>query len=206
MNIFFHYSLSRYANTYLVAPGDHGDAILIDPGYIDLDLIERIENNHFTIAHVLLTHRHTSHTEGLGTLLKIYHPHIYAGTATAYDFQVEEIQDRSHLDLSGVTVEALQIPGHTIDSFVYRMGNALFTGDVLLAGRIGSTQGVVERALLLKGITKRLFTLDERLIIFPGHGTLTTIKIEKMFNHEIIDALADKHFNRFDQWPSSQRS
>jgi glyoxylase-like metal-dependent hydrolase (beta-lactamase superfamily II) len=48
----------------------------------------------------------------------------------------------------------------------------------------------LEKALLLKGIKKRLLTLDERTVVFPGHGTITTIKIEKMFNRDLIDAMA----------------
>lgn len=190
MKIFFHFSLSEYSNTYLIGPEDGGDAILIDPGHIDLSLIDRIESNHFTVAHVLLTHRHSSHTQGLGTLIKIYNPIVHAGSPIMYEIPVKGIQDRETMDLSGITVEAMQISGHTIDSFVYRIGNALFTGDVLYAGRIGSTNGVVEKALLLKGIKRRLLTLDERLVVFPGHGTITTIKIEKLFNRDLIDAMA----------------
>ncbi|MDD3822759.1 MAG: MBL fold metallo-hydrolase [Sphaerochaetaceae bacterium] len=190
MKVFFHFSLNEYANTYLIGPEDGGDAILIDPGHIDLELIERIESNRFTIAHVLLTHRHAAHTEGLGTLVKIYDPTVYAGSPSVYDHPVRAVQDRAIMDLSGITVEAIQIPGHTMDSFVYRIGNSLFTGDVLYAGRIGSTNGVMEKALLLKGIKNRLLTLDERFLIFPGHGTISALKIEKLFNRELIDAMA----------------
>lgn len=190
MKVFFHFSLNEFSNTYLVGPEDGGDAILIDPGHIDLELIERIENNRFTIAHVLLTHRHPSHTAGLGTLVKIYDPIVYAGSPSMYESPVKEVRDRAILDLSGITVEAIQVPGHTIDSFVYKIGNALFTGDVLYAGRVGATSGVLEKALLLKGIKNRLLTLDERFLIFPGHGTISALKIEKMFNRELIDAMA----------------
>lgn len=190
MKIFFNFSLNGFSNTYLIGPEEGGDAILVDPGHINLDLIERIENNHFTIAYVLLTHRHTSHTAGLGTLIKIYNPIVYAGSPSMYDSPVKEVFDRSVLDLSGIAVEAIQIPGHTIDSFVFRIGNALFTGDVLSAGRVGKTSGPLEKALLLKGIKRRLLTLDERFLIFPGHGTISTLKIEKLFNRDLIDAMA----------------
>lgn len=190
MKVFFHFSLNEFSNTYLIGPEDGGDAILIDPGHIDLELIERIESNRFKIAHVLLTHRHTTHTKGLGTLVKIYDPIVYAGAPRMYDMPVREVRDRELLDLSGITVEAIRIPGHSMDSFVYRIGNSLFTGDVLFAGRIGTTAGVMEKALLLKGIKNRLLTLDERFLIFPGHGTISALKVEKMFNRELIDAMA----------------
>ncbi len=190
MKIFSHFSLNDFSNSYLVGPENGGDAILIDPGHIDLQLINRIEQNRYNVSHVLITHRHPSHTAGLGTLMKIFHPIIYAGSPTLYDLDVVPLKDSLFLDLSGIQVEAMQIPGHSIDSFVFKIGNSLFTGDVLHAGRIGSTNGVLEKALLLRGIKSRILTLDERFVIFPGHGTLTTIKIEKLFNHALIEANA----------------
>jgi glyoxylase-like metal-dependent hydrolase (beta-lactamase superfamily II) len=190
MKVFFHFSLNEFSNTFLVGPEDGGDAILIDPGKIDLELIDRIEKNRFSIAHVLITHRHETHTKGLGTLMKIYNPKVYAGSPGVFDFPVIQVNDRSIMDLSGITVESIQIPGHTLDSFVYKIGNVLFTGDVLFAGRIGKTSGVLEKALLLRGIKNRLLTLDERFLIFPGHGTISAIKIEKLFNQELIDAMS----------------
>lgn len=190
MKVFSEFSFNEFSNTYLVGPEDGGDAILIDPGHISLDLIDHIERNRFTIAHVLITHRHEHHTQGLGTLLKIFSPTVYAGNPQVYDVPVKKVTDRAIMDLSGITAEAIQISGHTIDSFVYKIGNVLFTGDVLFAGRIGKTAGVVETALLLRGITNRLLTLDERFLIYPGHGTISALKIEKLFNHELIDAMA----------------
>ncbi|MDC7246380.1 MAG: MBL fold metallo-hydrolase [Sphaerochaetaceae bacterium] len=189
MKIFSHFSLDDFSNTYLIGPENGGDAILIDPGHIDISIIERVEQNRYNVAHVLITHRHDRHIAGLGTLMKIYNPKIYAGSPSLYDFPVTGLKDSLFLDVSGISVEAMQIPGHSIDSFVFKIGNALFTGDVLHAGRVGSTKGVLEKALLLKGIKKRILTLDERFVIFPGHGTLSTIKVEKLFNQELIEAM-----------------
>ena len=196
MKIFSHFSLNDFSNTYLIGPENGGDAILIDPGHIDISLIERIEQNRYNVAHVLVTHRHDRHVAGLGTLRKIYNPKIYAGSPSLYDFPVRGLKDSLFLDVSGIAVEAMQIPGHSIDSFVFKIGNALFTGDVLHAGRIGSTKGVLEKALLLKGIKKRILTLDERFVIFPGHGTLSTIKVEKLFNQELIEAMSSEDLDQ----------
>ena len=190
MKVFSQFSFNEYSNTYLIGPEDGGDAILVDPGHITLELIDRIEQNRFTIAHVLITHRHETHTKGLGTLLKIFKPIVYAGSPHLFDIPVRKVLDNAIMDLSGISVETIQVPGHTIDSFVYKIGNVLFTGDVLFAGRIGKTAGVLEKALLLRGITHRILTLDERFIIYPGHGTISALKIEKLFNQELIDAMA----------------
>jgi len=190
LKVFFNFSLNEYSNSYLVGTKGKKEAILIDPGQITLELIELIEANNFDISSVLITHRHRAHTEGLGTLLKIYNPTIYVGSKELYDFEVVEVEDNMHLILGDIEVECIAIPGHSIDSFVYKIDNTLFTGDVLLAGKVGSANGVTEKALLLKGIKKKLLTLDERLLIFPGHGTISALKIEKMFNHELIEAMA----------------
>ncbi|MGI6432455.1 MAG: MBL fold metallo-hydrolase [Sphaerochaetaceae bacterium] len=190
MKLFFHFSLDTYSNTYLIGPQEGGDAILIDPGNVDIDLIERIEKNNFTIAHIFLTHRHPPHSQGVGTLRKIYHPIVYAGSTGLYDFPVVEIHDDQSIDASGIVVEALHLPGHSIDSFVYKIGNFLFTGDVLFAGKVGNTTTVMEKALLLKGIKNKVLSLDERFLLFPGHGAISTLKIEKLFNRELIEAMA----------------
>lgn len=190
MKLYFHFSVDKYANTYLIGPDEGNEAILIDPGKIDLDLIEQIEKNNYTISSVLLTHRHLAHTQGVGTLLKIYNPTIYVGAPSFYEMKTVEVHDHSILDLAGILVEPLHIPGHTIDSFVYRIGNFLFTGDTLFAGKIGNTTQVLHTALLLKGIKEKILSLDQKTIIFPGHGALSTLKLEMMFNQNIIEAMA----------------
>jgi hydroxyacylglutathione hydrolase len=190
MRLFFNFSINELSNSYLVGPDEGNDAILIDPSQINLDLIERIETNKFNIAHVLITHRHTGHIKALKTLLKIYNPTVWAGEPELYDIEVNKVEDKKIYQLGSLKVEALHIPGHSIDSFVYKIENALFTGDVLLAGRIGSTEEIMEKALLLKGIKQRLLTMDEKLLIFPGHGTISSVKIEKLFNPELIASMA----------------
>jgi hydroxyacylglutathione hydrolase len=190
LKVLFHFSFGTYSNTYVVGDEDGGDAIIIDPGKIDTSLIDKIESNNYTISSVLLTHRHRAHTEGLHTLLKIYTPTIYAGSSSFYDYPVQEVTDTEILTLGNIEVEAIHLPGHTIDSFVYRIGSTLFTGDALHASKIGSTRGVTEKALLLKGIKEKLLTLDERFLVCPGHGTLSALKIEKLFNHDLIEAVA----------------
>lgn len=69
---------------------------------------------------------------------------------------------------------------------VYKIDHALFTGDTLLCGRIGSTPGYREQALLISSINQKLMTLDENILLFPGHGTASKLRIERMFNHDLL--------------------
>ncbi len=190
MKIFQHFSVVGFCNTYIVGHDDGGPAILIDPGHVDTELIDLIEENHYDIKAILLTHRHDAHAKGLGTLLKIYTPTVHAAAASIYDYKVNEINDNQTLDLCGFEVQMIHVPGHSLDSMVFRIDRALFTGDVLMAGRIGSTPGFMERELLRRAIRKRLLSLDEHLLLFPGHGAPSSLKIEKMFNPELLEIIA----------------
>ncbi|MGE4583209.1 MAG: MBL fold metallo-hydrolase [Sphaerochaeta sp.] len=186
MTIFQHFSVVGFCNTYLVASKQGREALLIDPGHVDLELINLIESNHFKLTHVLLTHRHTAHIEGLGTLQKIYDVTVHASAFSAYEFPYDIVQDKQLLNICDLSIEIIHVPGHSLDSMVYKVDHALFTGDTLLCGRIGSTPGYREQALLIHSINQRLMTLDENILLFPGHGTASKLRIERMFNHDLL--------------------
>ncbi len=186
MKIFFHFSVIGFSNTYLIG-NDEGDAILIDPGHMDLQLLELIESNHYYIRHILLTHRHPSHTAGIGTLSKIYDFDIYSYSpfgelTTAY----HPLPENHEFELSGIKINTLHVPGHSSDSIVYIIDKAMFTGDVLLSGRVGETDSKLSHSLLMRSIKDKLLPLDDRMIMFPGHGAPSTLKIESMFNEDLL--------------------
>ncbi|MGD1820750.1 MAG: MBL fold metallo-hydrolase [Pleomorphochaeta sp.] len=187
MRIYQHFSVVGFCNTYVVGEKQGGEAILIDPGHVDNELISIIEQNNYIISTILLTHRHESHTRGVGTLLKLYKPTIYAYTSKVYDFKVIEIAGNSKINCGGIEVETIHLPGHSVDSLVYKIGHALFTGDTLMATRIGSTPGYIERSILIKIIREKLLNFDENLIVFPGHGAPTKIKNEILFNPDLTE-------------------
>ncbi|MBG0766271.1 MAG: MBL fold metallo-hydrolase [Spirochaetaceae bacterium] len=186
MNIYQHFSVVGFCNTYLVAREKGSEALLIDPGHVDTELINMIETNRYTLKHVLLTHRHPSHSEGLGTLKKIYNVEVHASAFSSYEFLYHPIEDAEVLNLCGLKIEVIHVPGHSLDSMAYRIDHALFTGDTLLCGRIGSTPGYREQALLISSINQKLMKLDENILIFPGHGSASKLRIERMFNHDLL--------------------
>ena len=78
MKLYFHFAVFGFSNTYLIGNEDGGDAILVDPGVMDIELLRLIESNNFHIKHILITHSHTAHISGLETLKKIYDFQIYS--------------------------------------------------------------------------------------------------------------------------------
>lgn len=188
MRIYPHFNPAGQTNSYLITPDQGGGIIIIDPSEVDRELIELIESHHFVPKAVLLTHSHKRHTGGLGTLMKIYSPDIYAFASEIEGFATIQLTDGDKRNIAGFEIEAIRVPGHSLDSLVYKCGNALFTGDVLAAGRVGTTRNMLANALLIKNIQERLMILGDNNLVFPGHGAVSKLRIERMFNHDLLES------------------
>jgi len=186
MKLYFHFAVVGFANTYLIGPNDGGDAILVDPGIMDKELLTLIEGNKYTIRTILVTHHHNSHVKGIRTLKKIYDADIYAFSPYILDFPSIPIKDGDKFTAaSGIEVEVIEVPGHSSDSLIYHIGGMVFTGDVLAAGRVGNTKNSFSRALLLRSISEKLFSMPDTTLVLPGHGPPSSLKAEKMFNPDL---------------------
>lgn len=179
MKVLKHFSIYGKANSYIVGPEKGGDAILIDPGVMDIHMLNLIEDNNYYIKSILVTHRHFHHIEALKTILKIYNADIYSYYSQIGEFTSNSLMDGESINLSGITVESIHIPGHSPDSLVYKIGENLFVGDVLSAGLLGKTEGKVEEEMLLDGVESKIMTLEDHIMVFPGHGPPSILETEK---------------------------
>ena len=137
---------------------------------------------------LLITHSHYEHVKSLGTIYKIYNPKLYAYKEEIEGFKTTRVTDRTVIREAGMDIECLHVPGHSLDSMCYKIESALFTGDTLQSGYISQTNALVEKELLIGEIKEKLLTLDDNTLVFPGHGPLSKIRIEKMFNQDILEA------------------
>lgn len=182
MKLVFHYSVENFTNTYVVGPDGGGDALLVDPGVLDVGLLEAIESNGFTIRWVLITRCQPAHIRGLRTLKKVYDAELYSRQATVLDFECQLVKPGTHLHLGEFKVDCLCFPELSHDTVVYRLGSWLFCGDLISAGRPGKTTGPYAQANLAQALERRFFTWQDELLVFPGEGPPTTLRSEKLFN------------------------
>jgi len=187
MRFFCHYSLAGYCNTFLLGPDKGGDAILIDPGFLDTALLQLIERNSLYPRFILVSHAHDAHIHDIKSILKIYDSTLFAFSHSIQGFPTTAVRDGQKLDLGPFAVEVLETPGHSGDSVVYRCDRMLFTGDTLTAGSIGSTNDAFSRELLLSSIREKILGLKEDHYVFPGHGPPTTLDIERRTNPDLIE-------------------
>ena len=191
MKIYLHMNFTTLTNCYLIVNEQTKQALIIDPCTVSKELINQIEDGGYTLKAALITHKHESHFSGLKTLKKVYDIQTYAADAeVAADMIL--IQGDGRIKIAGLDVEYFSVPGHSSDSIVYKIGNVIFTGDVIFAGKIGSSSCNYTKNRLCTGIKTKLFMLPDEIIVMPGHGPLTSIGAEKEFN---LDVAVDESFS-----------
>ncbi|GHT73500.1 hypothetical protein FACS1894124_1980 [Spirochaetia bacterium] len=214
MNIFFHYCLPSFTNCYILGtdipsldvdgplepalqemPGAESsppreaslrEAVLIDPGNMDIAILDFLENNEYKLRGVLITHDHKNHVRGLRTLKRIYHVDIYAVNHIIQDHKTTLVRDGDELTIGPFRIQVISVPGHSSDSAVFKIGNMLFTGDAINAGLVGSSASSYGAAIQMTAIRSKLLSLPGDYIVLPGHGPPTTLEAERHFNAGIM--------------------
>jgi len=192
MKLFYQYCSYGFSNCYVIGsdkikPGQQNAAVIVDPGSIESVILDTIENNNMDVKAVLITHDHLSHVRGLRTLMRIYNVEVFAVNQSIMDHKTTVVKDGDRLFIGGFTVEVISIPGHSSDSVVYRVGDMLFTGDVLTAGLVGSTASAYGAATQMNNLRSRLLSLPGDYIVLPGHGPPSTLEAERRFNADIFN-------------------
>jgi hydroxyacylglutathione hydrolase len=194
-------------NTYVLYD-ETGEAVIIDPGCYEaherIELDEFIQENNLKVIYLLNTHCHIDHVLGNDYVKSKYKvpfliypaelPVLKAvkSYASNYGFpQYHEVLPDSFLSeeekvkFGNTTLSVLFLPGHAPGhvGFYHSEQGILIGGDVLFQNSIGRTDlpgGNFET--LIESIHKKLFTLPDDVVVYPGHGDPTTIEDEKTSN------------------------
>lgn len=191
-------------NCYLYWDEKSGKGIVIDPGAEADGIIETIEKSGFAPVALLLTHGHGDHIGALKEVKEKWNLPVYIGQgeeeyladpnlngsaffdqpiiAPKPDFLVE---DEKIYQFDTISLRVLFTPGHTKAGVCFLDENEgiLFCGDTLFQGSIGRTDlagGSYDK--LIESIQKKILTLPDGIICFPGHGAATTVGAERNAN------------------------
>lgn len=163
-----------------------------------------LEEQGVTLGGLFLTHQHHDHVIGAGAVQSKFDCPIYAFAEPSEDltmakrleqmmgipcelesYRVDSIIKEGSFALDGLDLEVIHVPGHSPDSICFLVEGApiLIGGDVLFDGGIGRTDFPNgDHDLLLTGIKKKLWPLDDEVEVLPGHGGTTTLGNEKATN------------------------
>lgn len=191
---------------------DNGEAAIIDP-LRDIDVYLQLANERKArIKYIFETHFHADFVSGHLDLSKVTGAPIIYGPGTQTKFPVQVAKDGEKFSIGSLTIEVLHTPGHTLESSCYLLQDAsgknhcVFTGDTLFVGDVGRPDLAQKgneitmndlAAMMYDSIHKKLFPLEDEVIIYPAHGagsscgknlgkeTFSTIGEQKKFNYAL---------------------
>ena len=174
--------------TYLLASRPGGEALIIDPVLERVDrYLQLVRELDLKLVKAVDTHLHADHVTGLGALRDRTHCITVMGEQSQADVVSMRVAEGDRIAIEGVSLDVLYTPGHTDNSYSYRLADRVFTGDTLLIRGTGRTdfQNGDPRAQY-DSIFNKLMKLPDDTLVYPAHDykgeTVSTIGEEKFFN------------------------
>ncbi len=176
--------------TYVVWDEKSKSAAVIDPSWELEKVIDIIKKNYLRVEYIINTHTHFDHVLGNEQLKAIYKDAKIVMHKNAKLSKDIEVDDNSTIELGSIKMRVIHTPGHSKDSICLHAENILFTGDTLFVGSCGRVDLEGGSAEELYHSLKRLSTLDDGTIVYPGHDygseRYSTIRSEKEKNPAML--------------------
>ena len=190
-------------NTYLVYDENTKNGVVIDPGYDADKIIKAAADDDINIKYIFITHCHYDHIEFMEQLREKTNAKLVSGDKASVNITDPDInlsyhglgyflsakksdivlKDGESFKIDTMNFKCIYTPGHTDCSVCYLIDNTLFSGDTLFlrsCGRWDLPTGNEE--IIRNSIIDKLYTLDDNIVVYPGHGGETSIGYEKKFN------------------------
>ena len=192
------------ATTYLVYEEKSLEGAIIDCTSSIDEIEKEIKKRNIKLKYILITHGHFDHVyciakmkEKFPSVPVMIHKDdmdllnqipIQCSMAGIKEIKVPCIdglldENSKNLTLGNKEIKIIHTKGHSKGGVCYLIDNILFSGDTLFKGSIGRCDlfgGDYKE--IENSIKNKLFTLDENITVYPGHGDKTSIKYEKKYN------------------------
>lgn len=187
------------ANCYTVTDEEYKKAFIIDPGAESEKITEYIASTGCKPEYIIITHAHADHIGALDEIKRKFDAKVvihkkdaaplnndvwnlcknfgFPSPQTKVDIAVN---DGDCLPFGKSKIKFIHTPGHTKGSMCILYENVLFSGDTLFRQSIGRTDFIGGNFDdIINSIKNKIFTLDEKTAVYPGHGAPTDILYEK---------------------------
>lgn len=166
---------SQITDNYFYMIRDGGECALIDPVDANTAIAAVKESGDF-LKYVFNTHFHHDHVGGNDRVLqKFPDAKLVAGadsaiiernTVSGVDLVVE---NGDCVDLSLLSIQVLDSPGHTPGHVSYLIEHHLFSGDTIFVGGAGNCKFGGDPGTLYRTFSDVLTKLPDATIFYPGH-------------------------------------
>lgn len=185
-------------------------ATVVDPGEDIQKILGLLARHQLTVEQIVITHAHIDHVGGAALLKRLTGAPIYMNQLDLPLLKMMDMQagwlgvappevatpdvdacDLLALRIADQPAQVLHTPGHTEGSICLHLPTAqlLLAGDTLFAGSIGRTDlpgGDLRK--ILRSLKERLLILPDATRVIPGHGTATSIGLERETNPFLTNA------------------
>ena len=185
--------------TYLLANRQGSEALIIDPVYERVEhYLKLLDELDLKLAKAVDTHVHADHITGLGELRDRTKCVTVMGKAASVDVVSMRVDDGDTIEIEGICLEVIYTPGHTSDSYCFRLPDRVFTGDTMLirgTGRTDFQNG--DPADAYRSLFGKLLALPDETLVYPGHDykgdTVSTIGEERANNPRLQVQSAEEY-------------
>ena len=189
-------------NCYLVVDDVANRAVLIDPGDEPARLVQMVRDSGAVLEAIWLTHAHIDHIGAIAGVRRQFdvpvhlHPldlpyymRLSARAAEMYGVPFEqpdgpdaELADGDVLACGALRFTVMHVPGHAPGLVSFNGEGVALSGDLLFAGSIGRTDLPLSNPFDMDASLDRFGALPDVTVVYPGHGSSTTIAEEKRSN------------------------
>lgn len=189
-------------NNYLLIDEQTKEAVLIDCTQETEEIDNVLKEYDAILKYILLTHGHFDHVLGVNYFRDKYKCKVliheddkimldtikeFAKKFGTGDVEIQNVdgfvKEGDVIKFGENEISVIHTPGHTKGGVCYLVDDKIFTGDTLFYESVGRTDLPGGSFSQLKSsIEEKLFTLDENIKVYPGHGWESTIGHEKVNN------------------------
>ncbi len=185
------------SNCYVLSRNEK--CFVIDPGSYNMsEVIEYIKDEGLELEGILQTHGHYDHILGIPNIIEykkvpvyisekgydfLYNPELslsvygYKNFVISKEIEVKKIKEND--EIFGFKI--LETPGHSIGDICYfdKENGVLFSGDTMFKGTYGRVDLPTSNSADMWKSLQKLILLPNSTMVYPGHGDVTTIGIER---------------------------
>jgi hydroxyacylglutathione hydrolase len=145
-------------DNYIWGLRQNAEAVLVDPGAAG-PALDWLEQEGLRLDAILVTHHHDDHQAGIaGLLARFPQARVYGPGNESITGRTHPLHGGEYLQILGVDVDVLSLPGHTLGHLGYLAGDALFCGDVLFGAGCGK---------IFEGSVSQMFAAMECIAALP---------------------------------------
>ena len=182
-------------NCYILTDKETREIAVVDPSADVSRILDALYEGKTKVKYIILTHTHIDHVMALDELKKETGAQIVVHREEASHLNDAKftlsalfsadtpkskadisVSDGDELALGGEKLKFIHTPGHTVGGMCILCGNILVSGDTLFNQSVG-------RSDFPGGNHSQLIaSINDKLMVYPGHGPSTTIGYERENN------------------------